>query len=203
MGIIGLSVQRRECEVEQEKVVSDDKEDVLMEWEYRLPFFHLPMLKKILMAFGIPILITGIILALRIGVVNGLVIMFIVAGVFSIGFFVAALVYANGFHFTYRLTTDGIWSHMGKREKRVAEATTVGGILTGSPGAVGAGLLAKAEQNVFIPWKDITKVNVVEKDCSIKIGRSFGYKPIELHCAPQDFKRVLDILTERLALKGT
>jgi hypothetical protein len=189
--------------VEQEKIVSDDKEDVLLEWEYRLPFLHISLLKKVLIAFGIPILITGIILAMRIGIVNGLIIMLIVTGVFLIGVFVAALVCANGFHFTFRLTADGIWSHMGKREECIANATTVGGILAGSSAATGAGLLAKAEQNVFIPWNNIKKVKVVEKHSFIKIGRSFGYKPIELYCSRENFNVALAIIRERLALKGT
>ena len=183
--------------MEQENTGANGKKDALMEWDYRLPFFHTPVLKKVLMAFGIPILMTGIILALWIGVLNGLIIMLILAGVFLIGFFVAALVCAGGFHFTYRLTTDGIWSHMGQREGRLANATTAGGILAGSPGATGAGLLAKAEQNVFIPWNNIKKVKVVEKKCFIRIGRSFGYKPIELHGSPEHFKQALEIIEKR------
>ena len=55
---------------------------------------------------------------------------------------------------------------------------TVGGILAGSHGAKGGGLLTKAEQTVFIPWLNIKKVKVVEKYCLIKIGRSFGYNEL-------------------------
>jgi hypothetical protein len=189
--------------VKQEMIASDDKEEVLLEWQYRLPFLHVSLLKKVLMAFGIPILVAGVILAMLIGVVNGLVIMLIVAGIFLIGVLVAALVYRNGFHFIFRLTADGIWSHMGKREERIANATTAGGILAGSPGATGAGLLAKAEQNVFIPWKDVRKLKVIEKDCFIKVGRSFGYKPIGIYCSPENFNLALAIIRNRLALKGT
>ncbi len=55
---------------------------------------------------------------------------------------------------------------------------TVGGILAGSHGAKGGGLLTKAVQNVFIPWLNIKKMKVVEKYCLIKIGRSFGYNEL-------------------------
>lgn len=181
--------------MEHQKDVSNDKEDVLLEWDHRVSFFQISVLKNVLMAFGIPMLVVGVILAILIGFVNGLVIMSIVSGIFLIGIFFATLVYRNGFDFTFRLTSNGIWSHMGKREENTADAAMVGGILTGSPGTLGAGLLAKAEQNVFIAWKDITKIKVVEKDCLIKIGASFGTKPIDLYCSPEHFKKALEILT--------
>lgn len=164
-------------------------EDVQLEWEYKLPFLHSSLLKKILIAFGTPIIVTGVILALWIGMLNGLIIMMIVAGLFSIGVLVAAIVFADGFHFTFRLTAEGIWSHLSKREGSIANATMAGGLLAGSPGATGAGLLAKAEQSVFISWSDIKKVKVVEKNCSIKIGRPLGYKPIELYCSHKAYSK--------------
>ena len=104
--------------------------------------------------------------------------MLIVASIFAVGVVVAAFICRNGFYFTFRLTAGGIWSHMGEREEGIANSITVGGILAGSHGAKGGGLLTKAEQNVFTPWLNIKKVKGVEKYCLIKIGRSFGYNKL-------------------------
>ena len=60
--------------MEQKTIVADDEENVILEWEHRFPFLHIPLLKKILMALGIPIFIPATILAIRIRILNGLII---------------------------------------------------------------------------------------------------------------------------------
>ena len=60
--------------MEQKTIGADDEENVILEWEHRFPFLHIPLLKKILMALGIPIFIPVTILAIRIRILNGLII---------------------------------------------------------------------------------------------------------------------------------
>ena len=86
----------------------------------------------------------------------------------------------GGAPMTFRLTSGGIWCHQGHRADAAATATTVGGLLAGSPGTVGAGLLAKAEQDVFIAWDQVSRVTRWSRGTLILVGRHSGLKPIGL-----------------------
>jgi hypothetical protein len=100
----------------------------------------------------------------------------------------------GGFKVVFFLTSHGVRSVAGKGAKAAATAAFWMGALTGHPGAAGAGLLAESEQNVFIPWTDVTKIKVKTWRRYIHIKREWGFKPIGLYCTPENFAPVMEIL---------
>ena len=101
---------------------------------------------------------------------------------------------AGGFHASYTITSKGIYFSSGKTEKDIADAVTVLGILSGSAGRTGAGLLARSEQDAFIGWSEVRKVKIREGKCYIFVRKGFGSKPIGLYCTEENFRPVLQAI---------
>jgi len=76
----------------------------------------------------------------------------------------------GGFRVTFALTTLGVRSIAGKGAGRAADAAFWTGVLAGSAGAVGAGLLAKAEQSAFIPYGQIATSRASNRKSSVRSG---------------------------------
>jgi hypothetical protein len=70
-------------------------------------------------------------------------------------------------------------------------------MIAGSAGAVGAGLAARDEARVFIPWNEIRSLKVRDAARYIAVRGEFGSKPIGLYCTPENFSEVVRILQER------
>jgi hypothetical protein len=70
-------------------------------------------------------------------------------------------------------------------------------MLAGNLAAVGAGLGADAERNVFIAYEDVRKVKVSASRRYILVRGGFGEKPIGLYCREEDAGKIVEILRER------
>lgn len=175
-------------------------EQLLITWETRIRLLTNPSVwASMLLVLGIPSLLLGIFVAVLakrpeyalLVPLGGMSILF---GIFI----VVALVIDvfGGFKATFFLTTHGVRSVSGKGAKAASTAAIVMGVLAGKPGAVGAGLLATSEQNVFIPWNDITKIKVKTGRRYILVKREWGNKPIGLYCTRENLSQVMDILRQ-------
>ena len=175
-------------------------EQLLITWEARIRVLTNPNIwSSMLLVLGIPSVLLGILLAIiaerpefAILVPLGFMsIMFVI-------FVVVALVIDvfGGFKATFFLTTDGVRSVSGRGARAASAAAVVAGVLSGKTGTAGAGLMAASEQNVFIRWKDITKIKVKTGSRFILIKRAWGYKPIGLYCTPENFPQTMDILRQ-------
>lgn len=103
----------------------------------------------------------------------------------------------GGFRVKFALTTRGVRSLMGRGARTAADAAIWTGILSGSLGAVGGGLLARAEQNVFIPFADVRKVRLRPGRGFIRIKGGFLDKPIGLYCTKDRYAQAETILRQR------
>jgi hypothetical protein len=149
------------------------------------------------MAFGIPCVLLGIFLAViakrpEFALIVPLGGMGILMGIFVLVGVVIDLF--GGFKVVFFLTSHGVRSVAGKGAKAAATTAFWMGALTGRPGVAGAGLLAESEQNVFIPWQEVTKIKVKTWRRFILVKREWGYKPIGLYCTPENFPQVMEIL---------
>lgn len=175
-------------------------EQLLITWETRIRVLTNPSVwTSMLLVLGIPSVLLGILFAViaerpEYALLVPLGFMSILFGIFI----VVALVIDvfGGFKATFFLTTDGVRSVSGKGARAASTAALVAGVLAGNAGAAGAGLLAKSEQNVFIPWKNITKIKVKTGRRFILVKREWGDKPIGLYCTPGNFQQVMDIFRQ-------
>ena len=97
----------------------------------------------------------------------------------------------------FMLTSMGIRSISGKGARAAAQTAIIGGILTGSLVGMAAGSLAKSEQNVFIPYGEVTKVRVNTRRRYILVKGDWSQKPIGFYCNKDNFSSVLQLLQER------
>ncbi|MDR3401334.1 MAG: hypothetical protein P4L99_02460 [Chthoniobacter sp.] len=103
----------------------------------------------------------------------------------------------GGFRTTFALTSQGVRSIAGKHAQHAADAAFWAGILAGKPGAIGAGLGAKAEQNVFIPYASVTKIKLSAQSRTILVKGGFVDKPIRLYCNAENHAHAEAILQEK------
>jgi len=103
----------------------------------------------------------------------------------------------GGFRVNFILTNLGLRSISGKGARAAAGAAVVGGILAGNLTAIGAGKLAESEQNVFIPYNEVTKVKVKSRRRYILVKGDWSQKPIGLYCTQDNFTGVIQLLQEQ------
>ena len=172
-------------------------EQLHLTWETRIRVLTNPNVWfSMLLALGIPSVLLGILFAFLAkrpvyALLVPLVSMSVLFGIFILVALVIDLF--GGFKAIFFLTTHGVRSVSGKGARAASTAAVVMGVLAGNASAVGAGLLAESEQNVFIAWKDITRLKVKARRRFVLIKREWGFKPIGLYCLPANFQQVLDI----------
>ncbi len=122
------------------------------------------------------------------GLFGGLMVNFvIVAGIIDI---------FGGFRVNFIITSRGVRSISGKGARVAANTAFVGGVLAGSLTTMAAGSAAKSEQNVFIPYSEITRVKVNSRRRYILVRGDWSQKPIGLYCNKENFTGVLQLLQE-------
>ena len=188
-------------ETKERETVSAVEEESLFSWKSRIKMLFNPILwRSFLFVFGISILLLGIFFVVISGNFrNTLLLMGGLFVFFAVIWAVVGVVFdlAGGFHASYVITSRGIYFSSGKAEKDIADAVAVIGILSGSAGRAGAGLLARSEQDAFIGWSEVRKVKVSEGKRYILVKKGFGSKPVGLYCTEDNFGPVLQTIRSK------
>lgn len=91
---------------------------------------------------------------------------------FVLGFISAWIVMGNKYQLLYTLDQEGVLIEGTKDKGRNIKQLAIGaGVLTLNPGLVGAGLLVR-ENVIFIPWEDISNIEVESE-----------YNRVVIHCS--------------------
>ena len=174
-------------------------EQLHLSWETRIRVLINPSIwTSMLLVLGIPSLLLGIFLAIiakrpEFGIYVPLIAMAVLLGIFVPVALVIDL--CGGFKVTFFLTSHGVRSVAGKGPQAVSTVAILMGAFAGKPGVTGAGLLARSEQDVFIPWQAITKIQVKPRRRFITVKREWGFKPIALYCTPENFPQAMEVFT--------
>lgn len=188
---------------------------VLLAWDAAVPmvgnrFFMWDMAKLWGISSGLLMVLMLVIAAVQRGP-NALRFALIVPACCFAAFYVLSLVialvlYMNRYYVRTVLSDEGINSELvkwsGKLGKAVAAGNLVIGVLTTSPTAAGAGLLADVQRSVFVPWKGIHKITRFPSHRVITVSNS--WRPvIRLHC-PNDeiYRRAQELLETRVPEAG-
>lgn len=173
-------------------------EQVYLAWEARIKVLPNPTVwGSLLAAFGIPSLLLGLLVAfiarrpelallVPLAATGGFLLLFTLIGL-VIDLF-------GGFKAIFTLTTRGVRAQSGRVARATSAVAVWTGIATGNLAAAGAGLLAESEQNVFIPWDQVTAVKVKAGRRYVHVKRAWGFKPIGLYCTRENFPQVLEVL---------
>ena len=167
-----------------------EDERILLTWNARIRVLFNPSVwGGLLAAVGIPSVFLSLLMfsvsrqadSLLFGVVifTGVMVMFVVI--------TAVIDLFGGFRVVFALTTNGVRSVSGKGAKAAASTAFWAGLLLGKASVAGTGLLAESEQDVFIPYSEVTKVKVRPGRRYILVKGGFLQKPIGLYCTPENF----------------
>ena len=177
---------------------SDVPDRPLLSWETRIGVLGNGQLwMTMLMVFGISSGLLGVLVGfISKNLLNALLVPLVGTGGFMFLFMLVGAVIdlAGGFAVVFVLSQGGARSIAGKLAKNLTGAAVVASLLTGKSGALGAALLAESEQNVFIPWSEVTRVKVKSGRRYIELRGGWGDKPIGLYCTPQNYAEVLEII---------
>ena len=130
-------------------------------------------------------------LYLAAGIFGGLMLIFVLVG--------GIIDLFGGFRMQFMLTSRGVRSISGKGAKSAANAAIVGAVLAGNLAGMAAGSLARSEQNVFLRYDEVTKIQADPRRRYILVKGAWPQKPIGLSCNAENFMSVLRLLQERCA----
>ena len=117
--------------------------------------------------------------------------------IFLLTYVVMGFLFPKGFVSKITITREGISQTSLSSTKNVSRAAIIGGIITKSPGAIGAGILAEAGDNRIISWKEIKQVTVYHQSRYMYFSRGrFSLYPIGFFCPQKYFNPVLEALSQ-------
>ncbi|MBI4879202.1 MAG: hypothetical protein HY812_06025 [Planctomycetes bacterium] len=130
----------------------------------------------------------------------------ILAGVLGACFLIALIVFRNRYFVRYLLDEKGVCcalvhdtASLGSAAGKMAVAL---GVLTRSPAAAGAGLLAAAGQAHALRWQEIRKIRVYDGPRVISLRNSWR-TVFRLHCADADsYAQVKALVVARVSAAG-
>jgi len=141
-------------------------------WEIKVPLLtNTAILTDMLKGFGltylIVVLLMGFIFLLQ-GEMEGflqIVWMFalIVGGLMVLSALVMLIVFRNSYHIKYTLDSEGATFETLDRRVKMANRVAIGAGFLGGGQAAGAGLLARSQETIYVPWKNINQVLYNEK----------------------------------------
>ncbi|MDH7511260.1 MAG: hypothetical protein QHH04_09510 [Methanolinea sp.] len=100
------------------------------------------------------------------------------------------------------VSSRGVGQSASKSTKKLNTGLAIGGILTGSPTAVGAGMIVKGREDQSIEWNEVRSITVDHRKRTITVRRKSLVFPIRLYCTEENFGEVLSMV-RRFAPPGT
>lgn len=114
--------------------------------------------------------------------------------IFFFTYVVMAIMFPKGFMSKIKINKGGV-SQVSLSTKNINRSAIIGGILTKSPGAVGAGLLAEAGDCREMSWKEVKVVKIDSKSKYMYFSKGkFGLFPIGFFCPEGKYKSALSLV---------
>jgi hypothetical protein len=173
--------------------------DDLLSWERKIPLITNPYL--VLQCIAIPSGI-GIVLGLLFWLFTGeqgLFILFLVLGgflalLFLLVMLVLQLVTGGGLATTFFISSEGVGYRAGSTTRALNRASAAGGVLLGSAGGTGAGLLAMSQECSVLAWGEIRYISVYPSVRSLVFRSPWLIGPVVLYCTEENFSRVQEMV---------
>lgn len=174
------------------------------QWQISVPIFrNTVILKQLGLAVGIPFGLVALVIGFASGKsVYALYGLGLVAALLVLSWLFIMLVYKGRYEAEFVLDGKGVLCRSRAkqaRQNRVVNTMTVGlGLLSGTPTAAGAGMLARSRQEVFLQWGQITKVKYKPKSRTILL-RGGPLAQIALFCSNENYHQIQQELRLRTA----
>lgn len=169
-----------------------------LQWEIYVPIFRNRYIMRGLgFAIGIPF---GVVIAVIIIMARGDIAstdaryaLGLIAALFILTFVLIIIIYGGKYAPGFIVDDTGVVNYT--QEKQAKRSRVINGLLialgamSGSPSAMGAGIIAQSKQVMRLTWKNIRKVNYNPKGYTILIRGGFTEK-IAVFCTPENYAEV-------------
>lgn len=177
-------------------------ETFTLEWTARFsPFRNRLVIKQMILAFGIPILLLGLLMCAITEENRWLVamqVMGVVAGVLAVLLLpVIGLFALVGYEQHFVLDTDGVTATLSGRTNTFFRGVRILLLLSGRPGAMGSGLMMRTGDS--IRWQEVHRVDVDREQKVLTLYRESG-SPFLLACSPENFATVCEIVQAQTSI---
>ncbi len=176
-----------------------------IQWQISVPIFrNTVILKQLGLAVGIPFGLVALVIGLASGKsVYTLYGLALIAALLFFSWLFIMLVYRGRYEAEFVLNEKGVLCRTQAKQakqNRIVSSFAVGlGLLSGTPAAAGAGMLAQSRQEVFLQWNRITKVKYKPKSRTILLQGGFPAQ-IALFCRDENYHQIRQ--TVRLRTSG-
>lgn len=121
----------------------------------------------------------------------------VVTGLFVFGLLIMLLVLGNRYRARFTVSDKGIlYESIDAKSHTMARAAVVAGVLTGRPGAAGAGMLAISQEKVLLKWAPQLRANYHEATKTIAI-RNEWRDLLHIYCEEENYQSVSKIIKEK------
>ncbi|MBN2852696.1 MAG: hypothetical protein JXQ23_08175 [Clostridia bacterium] len=174
-------------------------------WEFEVPIFrNRIVLKQLALGIGIPFTVIFMLVVIiskgQIFNIYALYTLLLVAAAFFLTYLLVMIVYKGKYSMGFQINDKGITNFTlkktAKKNNVINRLTIFMGIVSRSPSAIGAGMLANARQNVLVKWKSIRKIKFLDKQKVIMINGGFGDN-IALFCNNDNYDHIEKLICEK------
>lgn len=194
-----------------EPLPSDSTAPPRLEWRIDVPLLTQPLLLLVYAkATVLVVLIMGVLLTFLVlvgdGKADSIGAMWLLTGistlvVVGLGLVAAALLLRNRLAMRYVIDDRGVEQSMVDRRATVASgAAVVLGALSGSPGTIGAGLIARSQSRTAVNWSSLVSARFHPRHDAIAL-RNAWRTVILLFCTPQNYAEVAARIEKELATR--
>lgn len=178
-------------------VVSD------LEWTFDIPLVNnILLIRDLVLAFGIGLTFVVVLVTVVSGAWSepgGLIeigkLIALLVGILVACFLIATFLLQNRIQATFSISQNGVgYASYNPGQKKIPVAVVIGGALAKSPGAMGSGILASAEQSGLFLWDDVTRVTIRPRQHAIDLKSRADIKPIRLYCTAENFKKAEELV---------
>lgn len=175
-------------------------ETVLVAWTTSIRLLtNAEVWRPVLLAFGISAAALGVLMTVISRSPQGMLVALAIFAFLMVLYVMIAVVIDlfGGLAATFALTSLGVRSRAGSGARSASALAFWTGVLAGKPGLAGAGMLAETEQDVAIPYADVTSLRIEPTRRYVHVRGGLVSKPLGLYCTPENYDRVVAILNER------
>lgn len=180
-------------------------------WDAELRFFGPEMLR----AWGLAMLATWVLMMLILGIALAaqgeteavptlaLVMLAVTGGLGLLGLLVMLLLFRGGYPVRYTVSADGVQMQtLSQVAKRVNRLAIVLGLLTGKPGLLGSGLIARSRETEALSWQGAFRAELRPQRHLIVL-RGAWRNLMLVQCTPQNFAQVAARVQAEITRHGT
>lgn len=120
----------------------------------------------------------------------------VLAGLGALFLLVMLVFFGNRWVALFSIGPEGVsWESRSRRGRWSANAAMVAGALAGSPQALGAGLLARSQEEGGQDWSGVRQVRLHGRHCVISVMNSWRVV-VRLQCTPSNFRQAVGLIRQ-------